>query len=124
VDHESESHGVESLFEGSPDGLQLYRAVEDAVAQIGEAGVRVTKSQIAFRRRKGFAYVWRPGQYVTSDVPAVLSISLPQAVVSDRIKSTAHPSKNVWMHHIELRDLAQIDDEMRGWLAEAYESAT
>lgn len=119
------SQGIESFFEGCPEGLQLYRAVAGVVAQIGgEADVRVTKSQIAFRRRKGFAYVWRPGQYVTSDVPAVLSIALPQSVVSDRIKSVAHPSKNVWMHHIELRDRSQIDDEVRGWLAEAYEHAT
>ena len=28
------------------------------------------------------------------------------------------------MHHIELRDPSQIDDEVRGWLAEAYEHAT
>lgn len=120
---EGVSHGIESFFEGCPEGLQLYRAVEDAVARIGESGVRVTKSQIAFRRRKGFAYVWRPGQYVTSDVPAVLSIALPHALMSHRIKSTAHPSRKVWMHHIELRDPSQIDDEMRGWLAEAYEHA-
>jgi hypothetical protein len=124
VGGEEVSHEVETFFEGCPDGLQLYRAVEDVVAQLGASGVRVTKSQIAFRRRRGFAYVWRPGQYVTSDVPVVLSIPLPQAVRSDRIKSIAHPSKRVWMHHIELRDPSQIDDEVRGWLADAYEHAT
>ena len=66
VSGEGVSHGVESFFEGCPEGLQLFRAVEAVVAQIGEAGVRVTKSQIAFWRRKGFAYVWRPRQYVAS----------------------------------------------------------
>jgi Domain of unknown function (DUF5655) len=30
----------------------------------------------------------------------------------------------VWMHRIELRDPSQIDDEVRGWLTEAYEHAT
>lgn len=29
----------------------------------------------------------------------------------------------VWMHHIELRDVGQVDDEVCGWLAEAYASA-
>lgn len=120
----SVSQEVESFFGGSPEGLQLYRAVESLVSQIGEAGVRVTKSQVAFRRRKGFAYLWRPGQYVTNDVPAVLSIPLPRAVRSDRFKSVAHPSQKVWMHHIELRDPAQVDDEVGGWLTEAYEHAT
>ena len=114
----------ESVFDGCPAGLTLYHAVEDAVATIGKADVRVTKSQIAFRRRKGFAYVWRPRQYVKSEVVAVLSIALPHEVTSDRIKSVAHPSNKVWMHHIELRAVTQIDDEVRAWLAEAYENAS
>ena len=90
---------------------------------LGDASVTVTKSQVAFRRRKGFAYVWRPGQYVDSDVPAVLSIALPYEVRSDRFKEVVHPSASVLMHHIELHDASQIDDEVRGWLVEAYTSA-
>ena len=113
----------ESIFQDFPEGLVLYCAVADAVAAIGEAAVRVTKSQIAFRRRKGFAYVWRPGQYLKSDVPAVLSIALPREVASDRFKEVAHPSAKVWMHHLELTNTAQIDDEVRDWLTEAYQSA-
>ena len=82
------------------------------MAAIGEAEVRVTRSQLAFRRRKGFAYVWRPGQYVKNEVPAVLSIALPRKVASDRFKEVVHPSAEVWMHHLE-RDPAQVDDEVR-----------
>jgi Domain of unknown function (DUF5655) len=113
----------ESLFAGSPDGLALYRAVADPVAELGEAETRVTKSQIAFRRRKGFAYVWRPRQYVKSEVPAVLSIALPHRLASDRLKEVAHPTAKVWMHHLELGDAAEVDDEVRVWLTEAYEHA-
>jgi hypothetical protein len=122
----SEANGrtAEVFFEGSPDGLALYTAVKDAVAAIGEAAVQVTKSQIAFRRRKGFAYVWRPGQYVKSEVPAVLSIALPRELTSDRFKSVVHPSARVWMHHIELCETSQIDGEVREWLAEAYQGAS
>lgn len=109
----------EELFAGSPAGLALYRVVADTVAAIGAADVRATKSQVAFRRRRGFAFVWRPGQYVTSDVPAVLSIALPREIVSSRFKQVAHPSPSVWMHHLELTDPGQVDDEVRGWLAEA-----
>ncbi|WP_183101083.1 DUF5655 domain-containing protein [Nocardioides pelophilus] len=113
----------EDLFAGSPEGLELYDAVARAVADIGEATVRVTKSQVAFRRRKGFAYVWRPGMYVRSNVPAVLSIALPRALESDRFKSVVHPSAHVWMHHLELTEKSQIDDEVRGWLLAAYDDA-
>ncbi|WP_332642990.1 DUF5655 domain-containing protein [Aeromicrobium sp.] len=116
-------HRVERFFEANPEGLVLFRAVEVAVAEIGAVEARVTKSQIAFRRRKAFAFVWCPGQYVSSDVPAVLSIALPRLVSSDRFREVAHPSNNVWMHHLELRDSAQVDDEVREWLAEAYQAA-
>ena len=83
----------------------------------------VTKSQVAFRRDQGFAYVWRPGQYVASDVPAVLSIALPFEVESDRFKEVVHPSAHVWMHHLELRGTDEVDDEVRGWLELAHAEA-
>jgi Domain of unknown function (DUF5655) len=113
----------EDLFRGFPDTLTICRRVEEAVCTIGESSVAVTRSQVAFRRRRGFAYVWRPGQYVDSDVPAVLSIALSREVTSDRFKSVVHPSANVWMHHVELHDGLEVDDQVREWLAEAYASA-
>jgi len=113
----------EDLFDGYPRALMICRQVEHAVCAIGEATVTVAKSQVAFRRRTGFAYVWRPGQYIDSDVPAVLSIALPYEARSDRFKEVVHPSRDVWMHHIELHEASQIDDEVREWLAEAYASA-
>jgi hypothetical protein len=113
----------EDLFDGFPEGLAVCRAVERAVSAVGDASVAVTKSQVVFRRRRGFAYVWRPGQYVDSDVPAVLSIALPREVTSDRVKEVAHPSRHVWMHHLELRDASQVDEQVRAWLQEAYDAA-
>lgn len=114
---------VEEFFDGSPQGLALYAAVADAVASIGPAEVRVSKSQIAFRNRRGFAYVWRPGRYVRSHVPAVLSIALPRRLDSARFKSVVHPAPTTWMHHLELTDSDQVDVEVHGWLAEAYAEA-
>lgn len=115
---------VEEYFAGSPLGLALYRAVAAAIATIGTAQIRVTKSQIAFRRRKGFAYVWRPDRVLRTDVPAVLSFPLPERLDSARFKSVVNPARNVWMHHIELRDVSQIDAQLRAWLTTAYEHAT
>ena len=113
----------EDLFRGFPDGLAICHRVQQVISTIGTASVAVTKSQLAFRRRRGFAYVWRPARYVDSEVPAVLSLALSHEVTSDRFKSVVHPSKTIWMHHIELCDVSQVDDEVRGWLADAYSSA-
>lgn len=115
--------GPQDLFAGFPECLAIFCSVEQAVSQIGEVSVSVTKSQVAFRRGRGFAYVWRPGQYVHSDVPAVLSIALPHEVTCSRFKEVVHPSENVWMHHLELHAASQIDDEVCGWLEEAYANA-
>ncbi|GGD19811.1 DUF5655 domain-containing protein [Nocardioides daphniae] len=114
---------VEELFEGHPRSLELCRAVEEAVGAVGDSTVTVGRSQVAFRRRRGFAYVWRPGQYVRSDVPAMLSLALPHRIDSPRFKEVVHPSPGVWMHHLELHEVAEVDAEVRGWLREAYEHA-
>lgn len=114
----------EEFFEGSPVGLRLYEAVADAVASVGPADVTVGKSQIAFRSRKGFAYVWRPRQYLSSGAPAVLSFALPEELDSPRFKQVAHPGRHVWMHHLELRDPRDVDDEVRHWLTVAYAAAS
>ena len=114
---------AEELFDGYPVGLAICRRVQQVLSAFGEVSVAVTKSQVTFRRRKAVAFVWRPGQYVSSDVPAVLSIALPRELSSDRFKEIAHPAPAVWMHHLELRGVSEVDDQVCGWLAIAYESA-
>lgn len=113
----------EELFDGFPETLAVCREVQHVVSAIGAGSMRVTKSQVSFRRRKAFAFVWRPGQYVASDVAAVLSICLPEELSSGRFKEIAHPAPTVWMHHLELRGVRAVDDDVRGWLALAYENA-
>ncbi len=111
------------FFAGHPDALRIFHEVESALAELGATSMRVTKSQVAFRRRKGFAYVWRPAQYVKSSVPAVLSIALDRPVASDRFKSAVNPSPGVWMHHIELHGPQDVDQPVREWLREAFDRA-
>ena len=91
----------EQVFSGSPRGLDLFHAVERLLAAPTPPAVRATKSQVAFRAKRGFAYVWWPGRYVDSEVPVVLSSALPRRIESVRFKAIAHPSPGVWMHHLD-----------------------
>lgn len=111
------------FFVGHPAGRAVAEAVVRAADHLGPHEVRVSRSQVAFRRRVGFAYLWRPGQYVSSDVPAVLSVALPRRDGSPRWKEVVHPSSGVWMHHLELHSSAEVDDEVRAWLQDAYDAA-
>ena len=114
---------VEQFFDGTPTALGIYETAERMAAGLGPHEIRVGKSQISFRRRRGFAYLWRPGVYVRSSVPLVLSLALPRNLGSPRFKQVVHPAKGTWMHHLELTDSSQLDAEVRGWLLEAYEAA-
>ena len=112
------------FFAGNPTALSIYEAVAAAVSRLGPHEVRVTKSQVAFRRGRSFAFVWRPEQYLRrAEVPAVLSIATERRLESDRFKSVVHPAPRVWMHHLELHSAAEVDEEVAGWLGTAYAEA-
>jgi len=115
---------LEEYFEGHEASRRLFEAVRDAVEAAGPADVRVTKSQVAFRRRTGFAFVWMPGMYLgTDDVPLVLTVGLRRRDDSPRWKQVVEPAPGRFTHHLELRELAEVDDEVRLWLREAGEQA-
>jgi hypothetical protein len=98
--------------------------VRSIVATDGPVEARATKSQVAFRRRLGFAYLWKPGQYLAkSDAEVVLSIAIDRRIESPRFKEVVQPAASTWMHHLEIRDAAEVDDEVAGWLRAAAERA-
>lgn len=112
-----------SLFAGHDDALAILERMLELVDALGPVELRVGRSQIAFRRRRGFAYLWRPAQYPAHGAPAVLSIALPRPDSSARWKEVAHPSTKVWMHHLELSGPGDLDAEVVAWLSEARAAA-
>jgi hypothetical protein len=103
----------------------VYEKVRSCLVDLGPVEVRTTKSQIAFRRRRGFAYLWLPGQYLKHpDAEVVLSIALGRHDGSERFKEVVHPVARHWMHHLELHGPDEIDDEVVAWLREAAERAS
>lgn len=113
----------EEFFAGQPLGLATYEWIRSRVAELGGAEVRVTASQVAFRRRQGFAFLWRPEQYLDDpDAEVVLTLVLDRHDPSPRFEEVVHPGRQ-WVHHLQVRDLADLDEEVEGWLREAYEDA-
>ena len=110
----------EELFEGHPTALAVLERVLHLAQGIDGCEVRTTKSQVALRRRRGFAYLWRPGQYLAgSAAEIVLSVVLDRRDDSPRWKEVVRPAAADWMHHLEVGDAAEIDDEVAAWLREA-----
>jgi len=115
---------LDEYFVGRDESRRIFDALHSAVDEVGSVELRVTKSQVAFRRRTGFAWAWIPQMYLAGRVaPLVLSVSLRRRDDSPRWKEVVEPYPGRFMHHLELRDPGEIDAEVRGWLAEAGESA-
>ena len=116
---------LEQYFAGrDPLARTLFDAVSAAVVSIGDAEVRVTTSQIAFRRRRSFAWTWLPGQYLSGSVaPLVLTIDLDRFDTSSRWKEVVEPTLNHFMHHLELHSVDDLDPAVLSCLREAWAKA-
>jgi hypothetical protein len=115
---------IETFFDGRPEALALFACVRGVIESLGPASLRITKSQIAFRRRRAFAWAWTPDRYLRGELPPlVLSVALGRCDPSPRWKEVVEPRPGTWVHHLEIRDAGAIDDEVVRWLAEAAEDA-
>jgi hypothetical protein len=112
----------DEFFASQPLSKQLFETVRREIEALGASSMRVSKSQIAFKRRRGFAWVWMPAQYLKREAaPLVLSVSLPRRDPSARWKQIVEPYPGRFMHHLELYGATEIDDEVRSWLRAAWE---
>lgn len=112
------------FFKGRSEAQAIFRAVKATVDEVGESEVRVSKSQIGFRRAHPFAAVWKPDQYLAGQrPPLVLSIYLRHRDPSDRWKEVVQPRPGRFTHHLELRAADEVDDQVRVWLSQAWSDA-
>jgi hypothetical protein len=114
----------EEFLGESSTGRAVFAALEELLAGLPDVEVRTTRSQIAFRRRRGFAYLWLPGMYLRQPrTEVVLSIATDREIRSPRFAEVVHPAPGTWQHHLDVRDTRDLDDEVARWLREAYERA-
>ena len=113
------------FFNDHMDALPLYERLERLILeQIPDVTIKVSKTQISFSNKRGFAFVSfnpcrrakeRPKGWMT------ISFGLSYRKESPRIDATAEPYPNRWTHHIMVGSEEEIDDELMGWIREAAE---
>jgi hypothetical protein len=115
----------EEYFDDSPLGRDICEHMRHLLAdRWPDVSLRTTKSQVAFRRSRSFAFLWKPGMYLRHPAAeVVVSIALPDRLASDRFKEVVHPSEGTWMHHLELHTMEDMDQEVDAWLLAAAEAA-
>jgi hypothetical protein len=116
---------LDEFFTGREASRRIFDVLRAAIAALGPTDVRVTKSQVAFRHGKAFAWAWVPGMYLRGrGAPLVLTLSFSERSVSPRWKQIVEPAPRRFTHHLELWTEAEIDVEVCGWLQEAWDAAT
>ena len=110
---------VETYFAGrSPAQRRVYDAVVDHMQELDGVDIEAVSVGILIKRARTFAEL-RPQRSWF-----VLSVLLPRAVAHPRIKRTSPGGARRVAHFIDLRDAADVDDDVRAWLTEAYMDAS
>lgn len=112
---------LDEYFAGQTEPRRLFDDVCRAMALLGRYENTISKSQIAFRRRVGFAWVWMPRKVLRGrGAPLVLSVGLHRRDASPRWKQVSEPHPGRFTHHLELWKPADVDAQVRSWLLEAW----
>ena len=112
---------LDDFFGEEARSRAIFEALREMIEELGEVELRVTKSQVAFRRGTAFAWVWVPQHYLRRPAaPLVLTVGLRRRDPSPRWKQVVEPYPGRFTHHLELYSTADLDDEVRQWLQEAW----
>ena len=113
------------FFNDHMDALPLYDRLEGLILeQIPDVKIKVSKTQISFSNKRGFAFVSFKPCRKAKERPSVwmtISFGLSNRKESPRIDAATEPYPNRWTHHIMVGSEEEIDDELMGWIREAAE---
>ena len=112
---------IDIFFSDHEQSKELYDRIDPIIRSLGEVEIRVSKSQIAYHRRRGFAWVWIPEKHLRRPAaPLVLTLTFYHRDPSPRWKEIVEPYPGRFTHHLEIYSAGQIDDEVRGWIKAAW----
>ena len=112
------------FFNQQPAALPLYEAFAgELVTRFPESRIKVQKTQITFANRHVYACVSFLRVKKKAELPAayfVLTLGLPYPLESGRVAAKAEPYPGRWTTHILLSEPADLDEELFGWVEQAY----
>jgi len=113
--HACGRYDLEHHFAGKPPEVRaLFDAVVAEVRALGPVAVLPEKTRIAFQVRMSFAQLTPRRRWIDGHVV------LARRLESPRFRSVQTFSPRNHLHTFRLSSLADVDDELRAWLAEAY----
>ena len=115
------------FFNQHPESYPLYEAFyEKLMSRFPEAKIKVQKSQISFYNRHLFACVSLLRVKRKADLPEryfVLTLGLSEPLTSDRVAVKTEPYPGRWTTHFVISSPSDLDEELFGWIEQAYQFA-
>ena len=110
-----EAFTVASHFEGkAPVVFQIYKQLLKALRQFGPVVEEPKKTSIHLVNATAAAGV------ATRKEHLILTLKSDRSLISPRIHKTEQASAKRFHHQVKLSSPAEVDDELAGWLKEAY----
>jgi hypothetical protein len=107
---------VQDHLDGKPpQSVAMFHRFVELIQRCGPFEYSPSKTTVTFKGvRRGFAGA-RP---TTSGL--TIYLDLQRAVDSPRIAHVSPYTSRLWVHHLRLTSIDDLDDELAGWIAEAY----
>lgn len=114
---------LEGFFKGRPEALRLFYFIQIFIETLGPVKMEVAKTQISFGVKRKFVWVWLPQMWVKRPEGSItLTFDLSHRVDHQMIEQAVEPRPGRWTHHVIIKREPDLDEDVRGWLREAYES--
>jgi len=111
-----ENFSMESHFSGKEPSVQtMYDRLLSALREFGKVIEEPKKTSIHLVNVTAFAGVQTRGTYI------LLNIKADHKLESPRIHKAEQISARRFHHRVKISSLSEIDNELIGWLHEAYE---
>ena len=115
--HSCQVVALDEFFAGSASGQrELFELYVAAARRNGPVTVNATKSRISLQARMRFAGILRPRRRYL-----VATFVHTKPVESPRLTRVDYIPPYYYVHQLRLAEPADVDDELEGWLAEAYQ---
>ena len=112
------------FFGGHERALEVFASLEEQIfRRFPEARKRVQKTQISYFHRHVFACLSFARVKRRAELPEswlTLTLGLPYALLSPRVAARTEVYPGRWTTHIVLGSEDELDEELLGWLEEAY----
>ena len=116
-----------TFFDKRPEMYDLYESLESAITEsYPSVNIKVQKTQITFSNRHIFACISFMRPLKKSELPSsyfVITLGLPYPLDSRRAAVKTEPYPGRWTIHIIISSQEELNDELYGWVRQAYEFA-